>query len=156
MCFAFGRPVAGGLFVACHGLLQYHLGGTLNEALPLAPMKLLVDEVRLWGAANGMRVLHLGGGTTADSDDPLMHFKRGFSDRLHEFAVWRWIVAPEQEALLREEHARKLASQGLRPALANYFPAYRCPAEPCDRVASAQADEEISDAPRLLLSGGAS
>ncbi len=154
ICLERGRPVAGGLFVASHGMLQYHLGGTLNDALQLAPMKLVVDEVRLWATAMELRVLHLGGGATADPDDPLMYFKRGFSDRVHEFVVWRWIVAPEQNALLCEEHARRLGSQGLRPALANYFPAYRCPPAPCDRFASAPADEEMRDVPRLSLSGG--
>jgi Acetyltransferase (GNAT) domain len=151
-----GRPVCGGLFVACHGILQFHLQGTLNDSLYLSPMKLLVDEVRLWGAAQEMQVLHLGGGATVDPNDSLLHFKQGFSDRLHEFAAWRWVVAPEQDALLRAEHARKLARQGLRPAVANYFPAYRCPAAACDRVASTGADEESSNTLRLLFSGGAS
>jgi Acetyltransferase (GNAT) domain len=156
MCLHHGKPVCGGLFVACHGMVQYHLGGTLNDALQLAPMKLLVDEVRLWGSAQALRVLHLGGGTTADPADPLLYFKRGFSDRLHEFAVWRWVVAPEQDALLRADNARRLASQGLRPALANYFPAYRCPGVAFDPVVSAAVEGEPRSEPGLLCSGGAS
>jgi hypothetical protein len=155
MCVQNGTPICGGLFVACHGMLQYHLGGTLNDALQLAPMKLLVDEARLWGAAQGLRVLHLGGGTTAAPDDPLLFFKRGFSDRLHEFAVWRWVVAPEQNALLRQEKARWFAGQGLRLALPNYFPAYRCPGAPCDPITAAPVEDETSHGPGLLVTGGA-
>jgi hypothetical protein len=129
MCLQDGAPVCGGLFVACHGILQYHLGGTLDGALQIAPMKLLVDEVRLWATEQGHRLLHLGGGTTADPEDPLLYFKRGFSDRRHEFAAWRWVVTPELYAVLCEEHDRSLAAQGPRPAGHNYFPAYRCPME---------------------------
>lgn len=159
MCLCEGRAVCGGLFVACHGVLQYHLGGTLNEAIPLAPMKLLLDEVRLWGSAQGLRVFHLGGGTTADPDDPLLHFKQGFSDRRHEFATWRWVVSSEQNALLRQESVRRLASQGLQPALANYFPAYRCPSVPCpgvpcDPVTSVSAASESRLEPESLYPGG--
>jgi hypothetical protein len=159
LCLHEGRPVSGGLFVACHGMLQYHLGGTLNEAIPLAPMKLLLDEARLWGSAQGLRVFHLGGGTTAAPDDPLLHFKQGFSDRRHEFATWRWVVSSEQDALLRQESVRRLASQGLQPALAHYFPGYRCPgvpcpSEPCDQVVSVSATSESRDEPKSLYSGG--
>src|ERR1019366_3194333 len=154
MCLHQGKPVCGGLFVSCHGMLQYHLGGTLNESLQLAPMKLLVDEVRLWSASQGLRVLHLGGGATADPDDPLLYFKRGFSDRQHEFAVWRWVVSSEQDALLRAENSRRLAAQGLRPALANYFPEYRCPGAPCNPVAALVPQAEPGDEPSPLLAGG--
>src|SRR5262249_60430227 len=55
VCLRDGEAVCGGLFVACHGILQYHLGGTLDSALRSAPMKLLIDEVRLWAAAQGLR-----------------------------------------------------------------------------------------------------
>jgi carbamoyl-phosphate synthase large subunit len=153
MCLDREKPVCGGLFGACHGILQGHLGGTLDEALHMAPMKLLYDEVRLWGSAQGFRVLHLGGGRTTDLDDPLLYFKRGFSDRFDEFAVWRWVVAPEQDALLCDANARRLASQGLRPALANYFPAYRCPCVPCDPVAPPSVEGNTRRAPGRLLSG---
>lgn len=155
MCLHNGRPVCGGLFVASHGMLQYHLGGTLNEALHFAPMKLLVDEVRLWGVEQGLSVLHLGGGATAAPDDPLLFFKRGFSDRLHEFACWRWVVTPEPDAWLRAENIRRLAGKGLRPAHANYFPAYRCPGVPCEQVLSAPAEETDREL-GVLLAGGAS
>jgi hypothetical protein len=125
MCLDRGVPICGGLFVACHGILQYHLGGTLNAALDLAPMKLLLDEVRAWGAAQGLRVMHLGGGATANPDDPLLYFKRGFSDRRHQFSSWRWIVSPHKYALLCSAAASRTT---------DYFPAYRDPAVPvCPR-----------------------
>jgi hypothetical protein len=130
-----GEAVCAGLFVACQGILQYHLGGTLDAALKLAPMKLLVDEVRLWASAQGLRVMHLGGGTTASLDDPLLFFKQGFSDRFHEFAAWRWIVMPEVHQRLCEAKARWNERHDLQPAVPHFFPAYRCPCVP--RQASA-------------------
>ena len=90
VCLLEHRPVCAGLFVACNGILQFHPGGTLSEALQRAPMKLLIDEVRLWGTSQRMRIFHLGGGAT-----PLLHFKKGFSDRTHELSVWRWVLFPE-------------------------------------------------------------
>ena len=58
-------------------------------------MKLLMDEVRQWATDQGLQVLHLGGGITSNPKDPLLFFKKGFSDRTHDFATWRWILFPE-------------------------------------------------------------
>jgi hypothetical protein len=127
VCLHEGRAICAGLFVACHGILQYHLGGTLDAALPSAPMKLLLDEVRLWGTDQGLRVLHLGGGTTSDPDDPLLHFKKGFSDRTHEFATWRWVVNPDVYQRLCSEKDRRDEEHQLRPTNPSFFPAYRAP-----------------------------
>jgi len=135
VCLRDGKALSAGLFVACNGILQYHLGGSLDEALSLAPMKLLMDEVRLWATSQGLRILHLGGGTTASPEDPLLYFKQGFSDRTHEFAAWRWIVIPEVYQRLCEEKARWNAQQDLQPAIPDYFPEYRCRCVP--RQASA-------------------
>lgn len=127
VCLQDGKTLGGGLFVACNGILQYHLGGTLDEALDLSPIKLLLDEVRLWGTRQGLQVLHLGGGTTSRRDDPLLYFKRGFSNRSHEFAAWRWVVIPKDHERLCDEKAHWNEQQALQPAAPDYFPAYRCP-----------------------------
>jgi Acetyltransferase (GNAT) domain len=119
VCLHEGRSVCGGLFLECCGVLQYHLGGTLNEALRLAPMKLLLDDVRLWGTERGCRTFHLGGGVGSSDDDPLLHFKRGFSDRDHDFSVWQWILMPDA-------YRRLCDARGVN-ADAEFFPAYRCP-----------------------------
>src|ERR1043166_7608790 len=112
MCLDKGRPVCGGLFTACHGIVQYHLGGTLNDALKTSPMKLLVDEVRLWGTSQGMRCLHLGGGLSPSPNDSLLHYKMGFSDRTHDFATWRWVIDAEAyDRLCAEKAASDEAAQ---------------------------------------------
>ncbi len=130
VCLQEGRVVAGGLFGACRGILQYHLGGTLNDALRLAPMRLVLDEARLWGTARGLRVFHLGGGVSSRPDDSLLYFKRGFSDRLHEFSVWRWVLLPDRYERLCEEKFRWDRRHQLLPAVPHFFPEYRCPTIP--------------------------
>lgn len=74
-------------------------------------------------------MFHLGGGVGA-CEDSLSHYKAGFSDRRHNFATCQWIVVPEMYRELCEQRAQINALQGLEPASADYFPAYRCPAVP--------------------------
>jgi hypothetical protein len=120
-----GKPIAGLIITASHGMLQSHLGGTVTAALNLAPMKLLLDEIRLWGIAQGMHVFHLGGGATSSPDDSILHFKAGFSDRRHQFGTWRWVVFPDEYTRLREDFARRHARNGIPAASLSFFPEYR-------------------------------
>src|SRR5262249_3569841 len=125
-CLQDDRPLCAGLFVISHGLIEYHLGGTLSAALKTAPMKLLVDDVRQWGYEQGYSTLHLGGGLSADADDSLLHYKLGFSDRTHEFATWRWIVNREIHDRLCAEKTRWNERHHLQKT-PGFFPAYRSP-----------------------------
>jgi hypothetical protein len=140
ICLQDGRPIGAGLFIECNGILQYHLGGTSTSALKLAPMKLLVDHTRQWATAKGLRVYHLGGGATLRPDDPLLHFKTGFSDRTHDFAVWRWLVLPDTYRRLCEEKARWNTGHGLEITNGNFFPPYRAPTGPAALPAPWLAD----------------
>jgi hypothetical protein len=130
VCRHEGRMISGGLFIACRDILQCHLGGTLDDALPMAPAKLMIDEARLWGTARKFRILHLGGGVTADPEDSLLHFKMGFSEHTHEFAVWRWVLFPEIHQRLCKKKTRWNERHRLRPVNTHYFPEYRCPTVP--------------------------
>jgi Acetyltransferase (GNAT) domain len=127
VCLRDGQAICGGLFVACHGIVQYHLGGTQDDALHLAPMKLLLDEVRLWATGQKLRVLHLGGGVTSCPDDSLFAFKKGFSDRIHEFATWRWVVFPTVYQRLCEAKVRLDERHQSHAAHPHFFPVYRSP-----------------------------
>jgi hypothetical protein len=127
VCRIEGEIACGGLFAECNGILQYHLGGTRDTFLRLAPMKLLFDEVREWATQRGVGVLHLGGGATTHPDDSLLHFKMGFSDRTHDFCVWRYTPTPEMYDRLCRDKARWNEENRLRPLAPDYFPAYRCP-----------------------------
>lgn len=130
ICMSDQQVVCAGIFIECGGILQYHLGGTLTSALNLAPMKLLVDEMRIWATHRKLKVLHLGGGTTSRPDDPLLHFKLGFSDRTHEFAVWRWILDRNAYQQLCRERSQWNLENGVTAASAHFFPQYRAPVIP--------------------------
>ncbi len=120
--------LCGGLFFVCRGIVQYHIGATADEHLQRAPTKLLFDTVRIWGAERGLRAFHLGGGL-GGRQDSLFHFKAGFSDRTHDFRIWRWILDSDEYQRLTCARRADLASCGSAPPSGDFFPAYRAPAE---------------------------
>ena len=113
--------IAGAVFTECNGIVQYHLGGTLNDALPSNPLKLLFWRAATWFKERGNRWLHLGGGF-GGAQDSLMHFKRGFSSRTFPFYTWRVVLNPKMydDLLTRAGHMRDAGT----PAT-SFFPAYR-------------------------------
>jgi hypothetical protein len=117
-----GRVAAAALFTECAGIVQYHLGGTRDEFLHAAPMKLLFHFARSWFKNLGARLLHLGGGA-GSQDDSLFHFKAGFSSKRARFHSWRLITAPDAYAELVADW--RLA-YGREPG-GTFFPAYREP-----------------------------
>ncbi|MDQ3621037.1 MAG: ATP-grasp domain-containing protein [Verrucomicrobiota bacterium] len=129
-----GEAIAGGLFIECGGILQYHLGGSRDEYLKLGPMKLLIDSVRRWASEKNLDVLHLGGGVGSQQDS-LFRFKAGFSDRRHSFTCWRWIVFPEIYRELCETASRFQEQNLLRCSSPEYFPEYRSPLVPEEQSA---------------------
>jgi hypothetical protein len=118
--------ISGVFFLMCNDIVQAHLGGTKSEYLRLAPFKLLIDTARQWGIEQGAQVLHLGGGVGA-KEDSLFRFKTGFSDRRHEFAIWRWVISPHVYDQLCREKRRWSERNGLALGAADHFPAYRRP-----------------------------
>jgi len=114
-----GQVACGGLFTETDGLVQYHLGGTRDAFLADSPIKLLFDEVRIWGHERGFSTLHLGGGVGARADS-LFEFKAGFSERRHAFRTLR--LAPDPTT-----YERFCLAHGLTPSLAGHFPAFALP-----------------------------
>ncbi len=119
------KVAAAGLFTTVSGIVEYHLGGTAEEFLDLAPSKLMFHGLRRWGREAGLRVLHLGGGL-GGREDALYHFKSGFSPSSAAFQSLRVIIDPEKYQVLCE---RRMQLSGARPAECGeaYFPAYRLP-----------------------------
>lgn len=128
-----GKSVAAGLFLECNGILQYHLSGTRDAFLPLSPMKLLLDEVRLWANCQKLGVFHLGGGN-GGQEDSLFKFKAGFSDRRHKFPIWRWVLMPDLYVQLIKAKQRWNDQNNYRNTNLQYFPAYRGPTAPLDSI----------------------
>jgi len=125
VCLHEGKILGGAIFVECCGILQYHLSGTTNAALKLAPTKLLLDDTRAWAKDRNLKVLHLGGGATLQPDDPLFHFKLGFSNHTHDFTVWRWALLDNVYRQLCAEKSCWNEQNGLAVASTGFFPEYR-------------------------------
>ncbi|MHB1046998.1 MAG: GNAT family N-acetyltransferase [Thermoanaerobaculia bacterium] len=122
------RLAAGALFSRCGRVVQYHLACTVEEFSRLAPMKLLVDYAREWGAAGGAEVLHLGGGLGGVSDS-LYRFKLGFGGREHEFRLWKWILNEDIYRQLTMIRRGEAGTRGSEVPGEGFFPAYRAPAK---------------------------
>ncbi len=113
--------LAGGLFLSCDGLVQYHLGATWTRALQEQPMKLVFDATWRWARERGDTDLHLGGGV-GGLRDSLYHFKAGFSPIRHAFETLRVIVDP-----VAYERLCAGAGQAIASDPSEYFPSFRRP-----------------------------
>jgi hypothetical protein len=114
--------VASSLFLRHGDLLHYHLSGSRPEAGRAGATNLLIWEAARWGCANGVRVLHLGGGV--DADDSLYRFKRQFGGIELSYSAYGVVVnAP----VFERASADRAATTGMSTAelAALGFPAYR-------------------------------
>jgi hypothetical protein len=119
-----GTAAAACIFFECAGIVQAHLGGTKSEFLSKSPFHLALYFGSEWAKSRGNRFLHLGGGV-GGSNDRLLHFKRGFSDRTYPFLTVRMITDEEKYRELAALSAQA-ANVSVEDQLHNdYFPAYR-------------------------------
>ncbi len=116
------RVVSGMIALSCNGIVQGHLGGTLNDYVRLAPMKLAYDGVRSWANDIGARLFHMGGGI-AGKNDSLLQYKRGFGKQEHMYSVWRYYVDYDMCDRLFREACHVCGIVPDEP----YFPPYRNP-----------------------------
>lgn len=110
--------IAGVMFVKTNNIVQYHLSGSKEEYLDIAPVKLLIDEMRIDASQEGgYDYFNLGGGYGSQNDS-LLRFKLSFSKQLHDFCVWKHVINQEQYDYLSNSKETK------HP---DYFPSYRDP-----------------------------
>jgi hypothetical protein len=126
-CEKNGRIISGAIFLLNMDVIQYHLSGTPNAHLgERGASKLILDEMRTWGAENGFKWLHLGGGLGA-REDSLYHFKAGFSKTRFSFSTVKMVIRAgsyRQLLGLRDQWDR---ANGLAPSADGFFPEYRRP-----------------------------
>lgn len=132
-----GTPVCGGVFIECDGIVEFHLGGTRTGELQLSPMKMMIDEARLWASSKCFRMLHLGGGR-----ESLFHFKAGFSDRTYPFSTWQWVINSEVYETACQCKAAADARNGLHATSRDFFPRYRSIAEPAGKPPLSEGGDE--------------
>ncbi len=119
-----GELAAAALLTEVDGIVEYHLAGTALDHVAASPTKLLIEGASRWARERGNRVFHLAG--SLRQDDPLIHFKRGFSPLRHSVNSWR-IVADElvHERLIdRWGRLRRRSGPGIAADTA-FFPEYR-------------------------------
>lgn len=110
--------IAGVMFVKTNNIVQYHLSGSKEEYLDLAPVKLLIDEMRICATnEGGYDYFNLGGGYGSQNDS-LLRFKLSFSKQLNNFCVWKHIV--NQEIYDNLVNSREVKHP-------DFFPQYRDP-----------------------------
>jgi hypothetical protein len=114
-----GEIAAAALFSECHGILQYHLSGSDEKYLRLAPTKFLLDHMRYWGKERGDKVFHLGGGVDGQ-EDSLFAFKAAFSKHRSSFQTSRIITD-------RNRYEQAMIASCGKPSHSQemFFPTYR-------------------------------
>ena len=93
ICDDSGNIACSGLFAFSHKYIQYHLAGTDERYLHLAPSKLMFDQI-LREFAGSNKCFIMGGGL-GSIDDGLLRFKSGFSRSSVSFFSLRLVHLPE-------------------------------------------------------------
>ncbi len=110
------KAIAAAMFVITNDIIQFHLSGTKNDSLNIAPARLFIDEMRLIGTKEGCKFYNLGGGLGSETDS-LFDFKASFSNDYKSFKVWKYIV--------NKEIYNKLAIEQELTDDVDFFPLYR-------------------------------
>ena len=82
-----GKPISGSLFMFSHDYAHYHLSGRDKNYYKIAANNLVLWHGIQKAKEKGCIWMHLGGGTTGEENDPLLHFKQNFSKDHGEFWI---------------------------------------------------------------------
>ena len=85
------KVVSAAIFMYEGGYGHYHLSGSDVAALKLSPNNFMLWHAALELKRRGVKVLHLGGGTTSLEDDSLFCFKSRFSKHTYQFCLGKLI-----------------------------------------------------------------
>lgn len=112
-----GKTIAAGFYIRCGDVIHAHLSGTLKEYLHLSPAYVIKYATAIWGKEHGCRLVHYGGGSTADENNTLYQFKRKFTrEFILDFYVGRkvWNQKVYDEMVCQKN-----------PKNTDFFPLYR-------------------------------
>ncbi len=121
-----GMLISASLFLVTGKIIQYHLSGTPDRCLSFSGGKVILDEVRRWGASQGYKWLHLGGGL-GSMEDSLYRFKSGFSRSKFSFEIIKAIIDPRIYNKLVTQKKHWIESHDYEKNSDDYFPDYRTP-----------------------------
>lgn len=109
--------IAAAIMLTANGFMNYHLSGSLRDYSSLAPTNLLLYEAALWGCANRLASLYLGGGV-GSGEDGLFKFKRSFfKGDINHFYIGKKIFDNDKYKQLVAERSK------IRNTM--FFPLYR-------------------------------
>lgn len=113
-----GQIIAAAIFFYNENFMHYHLGGSKTAFRKYAPTNLMFYEAACWGARQGIKQLHLGGGK--GKEDSLFAFKKQFNKHGQlPFYIGRMIFDDEAyQELLR---IRKTFDFRFRPSESFYI-----------------------------------
>ncbi len=94
VCHCDCEPLAAGIFLVEGDVAEFHLSSCCPERQATGASHLLLHEGALQMRAQGCRLLHLGGGTDGQPDNPQLFFKSGFSERREAFRIGKAVHAP--------------------------------------------------------------
>ncbi|HNQ61391.1 MAG TPA: GNAT family N-acetyltransferase [Bacteroidia bacterium] len=82
-----GGSVGAAVFLGGISIGHYFLAAASGEGKKIAAGNLLLHHGVMWAKQNGLKKLHLGGGVSADPNDPLLVFKKNFSGHMEKFYI---------------------------------------------------------------------
>lgn len=87
VCERDGVWLSAGLFLFGGDVMEYHLSATTEDGRVLGATNLLLHRAAQLAHNAGLSGLYLGGGTDKSPLNPLLFFKKGFSDQLMCFRI---------------------------------------------------------------------
>lgn len=117
-----GKIIAMTIIIYANDIIHYHLSGSIYEYRNLAPSNLLLYKVALWGAQNGFKTFHLGGGV-GSGEDGLFKFKKAFNRNSGlQFSIAKKII--DVNAYSKLINIRKEKDLSFNES-STFFPLYR-------------------------------
>lgn len=114
------KPISGYFLIHGFNTAYYHFGGGYSDYFDMRPNNLLMVETMIWAKRQGYELYHLGGGVSADENDPLARFKRGFGAFEAQLFTYGKVHNQGKYDILV-----KLALEGKKLEQPDFFPLYR-------------------------------
>ncbi len=118
-----GEIVAAASFFADGDFMEYHLSANNQQGQKVNATKLIIAKAMQKGAEQGMKYLHLGGGTSACENDPLLRFKMLFSKNLKKYVIGNQVFNGQTYQELKQYALQP--DSGINPAYLNRVIFYR-------------------------------
>ena len=123
--FLDNKIIASMLILYAKDFAHAYLSCADAKYLNLAPYNLIFYEVALWAKRKGFKFFILGGGTTSETDDSLLRFKKRFSKSYFDFHIGKKIHNKEIYDFLCKKKLLFEKEENIKITNENFFPLYR-------------------------------